>query len=155
MAVAARENGFGIRSVRTAVRRCAYVYRTEMENFAQMRFLDIWCSRIDVDQVSQLFDGVKSPKAIRRRNEDVERACRHTSVQALEKLCHLVDGQYRIKPVPPVVVGCPLPGGPLGAGPARAGGPVSCAGMVGIPRSGCGVTRIALTGARQPCCTPC
>src|SRR5450755_2793222 len=60
-AVAARDNGFGTRSIRTAVRRCAHMYRTEMENFAQMRFLDIWYSRIDVDQVSQLFDAVQSP----------------------------------------------------------------------------------------------
>ena len=104
VAVAARENGFSTRSVRTAVRRCAHMYRTEMENFAQMRFLDVWYSRIDVDQVSQLFDAVQSPKAIRRRNQDVHKAYRHTSVQALDKLCHLVDGQYRIKPVPPVVV---------------------------------------------------
>ena len=104
VAVAARENGFAARSVRTAVRRCAHTYRTEMENFAQMRFLDVWYSRIDVDQVCQLFDAVQSRKAIRRRNEDVHKAYRHTSVQALDKLCHLVDGQYRIKPVPPVVV---------------------------------------------------
>ena len=34
----------------------------------------------------------------------MHRAYRHTSVQALEKLCHLVDGQYRIRAVPPVVV---------------------------------------------------
>src|SRR6266568_2541867 len=91
VAVAARENGFGTRSVRTAVRRCAHMYRTEMENFAQMRFLDVWYSRIDVDQVSQLFDAVQSPRGIRRRNEDIHKAYRHTSVQALDKLCHLVD----------------------------------------------------------------
>ena len=69
-----------------------------------MRFLDVWYSRIDVDQVSQLLDAVQSRKAVRRRNEDVHKAYRHTSVQALDKLCHLVDGEYRIKPVPPVVV---------------------------------------------------
>ena len=34
----------------------------------------------------------------------MRRAYRHTSVQALGKLCHVVNGQYRIKPVPPVVV---------------------------------------------------
>jgi hypothetical protein len=51
-----------------------------------------------------LFDAVQSRKAIRRRNKDVQKAYRRTSVQAVDKLCHLVDGQYRIKPVPPVVV---------------------------------------------------
>ena len=104
VAVAARDNGFDTRAERTAARRCAHVYRTEMANFAQMRFLDVWYSRIDVDQVCQLFDAVQSRKAVRRRNKDVHKAYRHTSVQAVDKLCHLVDGQYRIKPVPPVVV---------------------------------------------------
>ena len=104
VAVAARDNGFGLRSQRTAARRCAHVYRTEMENFARMRFLDVWYSRIDVDQVCQLLDAVQSRKAIRRRAEDVRKAHEHTSVQALDKLCHVVNGEYRIKPVPPVVV---------------------------------------------------
>src|SRR3984893_6229457 len=104
VAVAARDNGFDTRAERTAARRCAHVYRTEMGNFAQMRFLDVWYSRIDVDQVCQLFDAVQSRKAIRRRNKDVRKAYRHTSVQAVDKLCHLVNGQSRIRPVPPVVV---------------------------------------------------
>ena len=63
------EPRFDNRAERTAARRCAHVYRTEMANFAQMRFLDAWYSRIDVDQVCQLFDAVQSRKAIRRRNE--------------------------------------------------------------------------------------
>jgi uncharacterized protein (DUF2252 family) len=104
VAVAARDNGLDARAERTAARRCAHVYRTEMDNFARMRFLDVWYSRIDVDQVSQLFDAVQSPKAVRRRNVDIHKAYRHTSVQALDKLCHVVDGEYRIKPAPPVVV---------------------------------------------------
>jgi len=104
LAVAARDNGLDARAERTAARRCAHMYRTEMDNFARMRFLDIWYSRIDVDQVRQLLDAVQSRKAVRRRNQDVHKAYRHTSVQALDKLCHLVDGEYRIRPMPPVVV---------------------------------------------------
>src|SRR5579871_6600672 len=53
VAVAARDNGCDARAERTAARRCAHVYRTEMDNFARMRFLDVWYGRIDVDQVSQ------------------------------------------------------------------------------------------------------
>src|SRR5580693_1862817 len=104
VAVAARDNGLDARAERTAARRCAHVYRTEMDNFARMRFLDVWYSRIDVDQVSQLFDAVQSSKAIRRRNTDIHKAYRHTSVQAMAKLCHVVDGEYQSKPAPPVVV---------------------------------------------------
>jgi uncharacterized protein (DUF2252 family) len=104
VAVAARDNGFEMRAGRAAVRRCVRIYRIEMANFARMRFLEVWYSRIDVDQVTQLFDAVQSRRAVQRRHRDVRRAYHHTSVQALEKLCHLVEGQYRIKPVPPVVV---------------------------------------------------
>jgi uncharacterized protein (DUF2252 family) len=104
VAVAARDNGFEMRAGRAAVRRCVRIYRIEMANFARMRFLEVWYSRIDVDQVTQLFDAVQSRRAVQRRHRDVRRAYQHTSVQALEKLCHLVEGQYRIKPVPPVVV---------------------------------------------------
>ncbi len=104
VAVAARDNGLDVRAERAAARRCAHVYRTEMDSFAQMRFLDLWYSRIDVNQVCRLLDAVESRRDARQLDEDVQRAYRHTSVQALGKLCHLVHGQYRIKPVPPVVV---------------------------------------------------
>jgi uncharacterized protein (DUF2252 family) len=104
VAIAARDNEFEIRSVRTAVRRCAHAYRTEMENYARMKFMDVWYSRIDVDQVSQLFDAVQSGKAARRRGSDIKKAYKRTSMQAMLKLCHLRDGQYRIRAVPPVIV---------------------------------------------------
>ncbi|HWG65530.1 MAG TPA: DUF2252 domain-containing protein [Streptosporangiaceae bacterium] len=108
VAVAAQDNGFDERAVRSAARRSARVYRTKMDNFAAMRFLDVWYSRIAVDQVSRLFDSVQSRKAVRRRNDDVMKAHEHTSMQAMVKLCHLVDGEYRIMPAPPVIVRYPL-----------------------------------------------
>src|SRR5271169_6083544 len=46
-AVAARDNGFGNREARTAARLAVQSYRTEMANYAAMRFLQVWYSRID------------------------------------------------------------------------------------------------------------
>ena len=59
-AVAARDNGFSDTEARAAARFCARSYRTEMARYATMRFLNVWYSRIDVDQVTRLFDGMQS-----------------------------------------------------------------------------------------------
>jgi uncharacterized protein (DUF2252 family) len=108
VAVAARDNGFRDRDVRAAARRCARTYRTKMAAFAGMRFRDVWYSRIDVDEISWLFDAVQPRRAVRRRHRDIEQAVRRTSLRALGKLCHEVDGQYQIKPAPPVIVRFPV-----------------------------------------------
>jgi uncharacterized protein (DUF2252 family) len=107
-AVAARDNGFNGAAGRVAARRCAQSYRMEMANFAEMRFLDVWYSRIDVAEVTQLFDAVQPPKAVRRRRRDIKRAYRRTSMEELVKLCDHVDGRYRIRSSPPMIVRYPV-----------------------------------------------
>src|SRR5215470_18714371 len=108
VAVAVRDNGFGDRDARTAVRLTVRSYRTEMANYATMRFLKLWYSRIDVDQVSKLFDAVQSKEAVRRRNKDIAKAYRRTSLRAFLKMCEQVEGQYRIRPAHPVIVRFPI-----------------------------------------------
>ena len=61
-AVAAREKEFRNRDARAAVHAVVRSYRTEMANYATMRFLEVWYSRVDVDEVTSLFDAVQ-PKA--------------------------------------------------------------------------------------------
>ena len=107
-AVAARDNGFKDRDAHTAARLTARSYRTEMANYAAMRFLKVWYSRIDIDEVSRLFDAVQSKKAVRRRHRDIEKARRRTSLQAFLKMCDQVEGQYRIRPAHPVIVRFPI-----------------------------------------------
>jgi len=107
-AVAARENGFKDRDARTAARLAARSYRTEMANYAAMRFLKVWYSRIDVDEVSRLFDALQPKSAVRRRHRDIEKARRRTSLRAFLKMCDEVEGQYRIRPAHPVIVRFPI-----------------------------------------------
>src|SRR5450631_3780088 len=71
VAVAARDNGFADREARTAARLAVRSYRTEMANYAGMRFLKIWYSRIDVHEVSRLFDALQPKEAVRRRHRDI------------------------------------------------------------------------------------
>src|SRR5262249_24179535 len=54
--IAGMDNGFAGRDARAAARLTVRSYRTEMANYAAMRFLDVWYSRIDIDEVSRLFD---------------------------------------------------------------------------------------------------
>jgi len=91
-AVAARDNGFSDRDAHTAARMSAHSYRTEMANYAAMRFLKVWYSRIDVDEVTSLFDAVQPKRAVRRRRRDIEKAQRRTSLKAFLKMCDEVDG---------------------------------------------------------------
>ena len=97
VAVAARENGFSDADARTAARLTVRSYRTEMMNYAAMRFLKVWYSRIDIDEVSRLFDALQPKTAVRRRHRDIAKAQRRTSLSAFLKMCDQVNGQYRIR----------------------------------------------------------
>ena len=107
-AVAARDNGFKDRDAHTAARLAVRSYRTEMAGYAAMRFLEVWYSRIDIDEVSSLFDALQSKAAVRRRHRDIAKAYRRTSLRAFSSMCDQVGGQYRIRPAYPVIVRFPI-----------------------------------------------
>ncbi len=107
-AVAARDNGFKDRDAHTAARLAVRSYRIEMTGYAAMRFLQVWYSRIDIDEVSRLFDALQSKAAVRRRHRDIAKAHRSTSLKAFLKMCDEVEGQYRIRPAHPVIVRFPI-----------------------------------------------
>jgi uncharacterized protein (DUF2252 family) len=73
-----------------------------------MTFLDVWYSRLDVDGLVRMWDAVESKADVRRRHQLIEKAKRRTSVGALAKLCHQVDGAYRIRSAPPLIVRVPV-----------------------------------------------
>jgi uncharacterized protein (DUF2252 family) len=107
-AVAARDKGLRDRAAHTAARLAIRSYRTEMANYASMRFLDVWYSRIDIAEVSSLFDALQPKAAVRRRHKDIAKARRRTSLKAFLKMCDQVEGQYRIRPAHPVIVRYPI-----------------------------------------------
>ena len=107
-AVAAREQGFGDRDAHTAARLAVRSYRTEMGHYASMRFLNVWYSRIDIDEVTRLYDALQPRKAVARRQADIAKARHRTSLKAFLKMCDQVEGQYRIRPAYPVIVRYPI-----------------------------------------------
>src|SRR5499427_1850106 len=107
-AVAGREREFSDRDARDAAREAVRSYRTEMFRYASMRFLKVWYSRIDIDEVTRLYDALQPKKAVRRRRTDIAKARRRTSLKAFLKMCEKVDGTYRIRPAHPVIVRYPI-----------------------------------------------
>src|SRR6201995_4753130 len=111
-ALAARDLGYKDRDAHTAARLTVRSYRTKMASYAAMRFVDVWYSRIDIDDVSRLFDVLQPRAAVRRRHRDIAQARRRTSQRAFLKMCDQVQGQYRIRSAPPVIVRFPVEGYP-------------------------------------------
>ena len=107
-AVAAREQGFGDRDAHTAAKLAVRSYRTEMGHYASMRFLNVWYSRIDIDEVTRLYDTLQPRKAVQRRQADIAKARRRTSLKAFLKMCDQVEGRYRIRQAHPVIVRYPI-----------------------------------------------
>jgi uncharacterized protein (DUF2252 family) len=105
--VAARDNGFSEKKAAEAAEASVASYRTSMADFADMRTLDVWYSRLDVEEVlrAALTQGRKHEgKAAARAERNIAKARTKDSLQALSKLTEVVDGQHRIKSDPPVVV---------------------------------------------------
>ena len=107
-AVAARERGFSDPDAHAAARQAVRNYRTEMFRYASMRFLKVWYSRLDIDEVTKLYDALQPKKAVERRRADIAKARQRTSLKAFLKMCDKVDGQYRIRPAHPVIVRYPI-----------------------------------------------
>ena len=129
--IAARNNGFSKSDARAATQASVTAYREAMGEFAKMPTMDVWYAHLDEDELmaairstvaktkkeAEEARGAKGKKG--KKDEEQERLAKraekraektaakaHTrdSLQALSKLCELVDGQYRIVSQPPVIV---------------------------------------------------
>ena len=115
LAIAGRERGFSDQERATAVLASAEAYRTEMATLATMRDLDVWYAKLDVEKVmgdlgQELgLTGKKRPdktmsKVKARADKQLAKAKTRDSMQALEKLTEVVDGELRFVSNPPLVV---------------------------------------------------
>ena len=102
--VAARGNGHRRRDQRAAARTAAAAYRTTIAKAATMRFLDVWYTRFDADKLlADLAPKVKKAE-IKSARKALAKAQTRTSLGSLSKFAQRVDGGYRIKQQPPVIV---------------------------------------------------
>ena len=105
--VAARNNGCDSAAEREAALASVRAYREGMAKFAELRTLEIWYSRLDVEQLLTEVRQAGTKRATReakRAKRIVRKARTRDSLQALSKLGELVDGRNRIVSQPPIVV---------------------------------------------------
>ena len=103
-AVAGRDRGFDAKQRRAINQGVSQAYREAISEFAGMSNLDLWYSRIDVDEIAAVVAEHGSGKARKRFEANVAKARSKDSLRALAKLTTTVDGEPRIASDPPLIV---------------------------------------------------
>ena len=78
-------------------------YREAMHEFAAMRALDVWYSRLDVEEITTRWATRGTPKEIKRFERNVAKARAKDSMRAFGRLTQMVDGRRRIISDPPLI----------------------------------------------------
>ena len=84
--------------------RPSAAYRKTIAKAAAMRFLDVWYTRIDADKLLSNLRGATGKDQVKAAQKMLAKARTRTSLGSLEKFAERVDGGYRIKQQPPVIV---------------------------------------------------
>jgi uncharacterized protein (DUF2252 family) len=104
LAIAGRNNGFTDKQRTQVVRDSMASYRTAMAEFAAMRDLDVWYAHLRVQQGLPRVRAMLDKSSVKEATKIVDKARTRDSMQAFEKLTHVVDGQRRIVSDPPLLV---------------------------------------------------
>jgi uncharacterized protein (DUF2252 family) len=103
-AVAGRDRGFDAKqrlAVNLAVTRA---YRKAMRDFAEMRTLDLWYARLDIEEITKRMAAEASSKQLKRFDRNLSKARAKDSLRAFSRLTQVVDGRPRIISDPPLIV---------------------------------------------------
>jgi uncharacterized protein (DUF2252 family) len=103
-AVAGRDRGFDDRRRQAINLRVGRAYREAMAAFASMPTMDVWYSRIAIEDIFARWSSEVSAKAIKRAERAVAKARTKDSLAAFKKLTRVVDGEPRIVSDPPLIV---------------------------------------------------
>jgi uncharacterized protein (DUF2252 family) len=97
--VAGRSNGFPAATNRRAVLNGVQAYREHMWKYSEMRYIDVWYSRIDYENSLQFVRRTFRWYIEKQREKSRQRS----SLQVFPKLTMQVGEQYRIKDDPPLI----------------------------------------------------
>ena len=103
-AVAGRDRGFKPKQRAVINRAVTRAYREAMWENAERRTLDLWYSRISVEEILQAVAPQASAKQLKRAEKNIAKARSKDSLRAFGKLTENVDGELRIRRDPPVIV---------------------------------------------------
>jgi uncharacterized protein (DUF2252 family) len=102
--IAARARDLTPKTARSLVLSTVRTYREAMGRFAEMSNLGVWYSRLDATTLVERFQEEMTPSEVKRFQSAVTKAQGKDSLKALGKLATFVDGEYRIRSDPPVLV---------------------------------------------------
>jgi hypothetical protein len=106
-AVAGRDRGFDAKQRNAINLEVGRAYRDGIRHFSGMKNLDLWYSRLDVDE---LLEGLrqqmkaKDAKVFERAQANVAKGRTKDSIKAFGKLTEVVDDELRIIGDPPLIV---------------------------------------------------
>ena len=103
-AVAGRDRDFDTKQRKSINLAVARSYREAMQDMAQMKKLDVWYARLDVEEMNALVSAQLKSKTVKRFEKNVAKARSKDSMKAFDKLVQMVDGQPQLVGDPPLIV---------------------------------------------------
>ncbi len=103
-AIAGRDRGFRRKERERVNLEVGRAYREAMRAHGAERNLDLWYSRVNVDDILAGAAEMGTTEQLARAEKNIAKARRKDSLRALGKLTETVDGEVRIRNDPPVVV---------------------------------------------------
>ena len=102
-AVAGRDRGFDDKQREQVNLAVGSAYREAMARYAGMGNLELWYTRVDVEELFGELQHAVSAKERKRAEQNLAKTQSKDSLKAFTKLTELVDGEPRIAADPPVV----------------------------------------------------
>ncbi len=102
-AIAGRDNGYATKERKKVVLSVVGGYRSAMREFAAMTNLDVWYPRVDAATLLEQMKAQLDRRVAKRGEATVAKARTRDSMQALDKLTRIVDGERRIISDPPLI----------------------------------------------------
>jgi uncharacterized protein (DUF2252 family) len=99
--IASRSNGFSEADARKTALRCVRSYRERMAEFAQMRTLEVWYARLDLETILPSIKDQEAKKRLERRVQQAE--ARDTHEVDFPKLVSVENGEPTIRDNPPLI----------------------------------------------------
>jgi uncharacterized protein (DUF2252 family) len=102
-AIAGRDNGFAAKDRTKVLLALLGAYRSAMREFAGMANLAVWYSHFDIETEMKELQHQLDAATRKRSSANLAKARTRDSMQAFDKLTHVVDGERRIISDPPLV----------------------------------------------------
>ncbi len=99
--LAGRDNGFDDADTREITSTAVVGYQNAMAKFTTMTTLDVWYAHLALKQIT---DALPKKKDRKVATKSAAKSRRKDSMKALKKLAEKVDGNFRIKSDPPLII---------------------------------------------------